>query len=154
MTQYLREPTLADVEYLSKNLRERDVEEILAQGATPLHALTLGFNNSKPCYTLVSPAGEVAGMMGVSDSPYPGLGAIWMLGSRNLERYPMTLVRQSKLIIDQMLSETHYDGFFNYAYSKNTLHIDWLRWLGFTLLRTVQMPPFNRDFIEFVKLRG
>jgi hypothetical protein len=145
---------MADVELLSKNLRDRDVEECLAHGRTPLQSLTLGFLHSRSLYTLVSPEGEACGIIGVGDSPIPGLGAIWMLGSKDLERFPMTLVRQSKNVLEQLFNETPYDGFYNYAYSKNTLHIQWLRWLGFSLLRTVQLPPFQRDFIEFVKLRG
>lgn len=145
---------MADVELLSQNLRERDVEECLAQGRTPLHALTFGFQHSRSLYTLVSPEGVPFGMLGVGDSPYPGLGAIWMLGSKDLERFPMTLVRQSRPVLDRLFLETPYDGFYNHVYAKNTLHIEWLKWLGFSLLRTVQLPPFQRDFIEFVKLRG
>ena len=154
MTNYLRKPSMADVELLSRNLRERDIEECLAHGHTPLEALTLGFQHSRSLYTLVSPEGEAFGMLGVGDSPLPGLGAIWMLGSKGLEGYPMTLVRQSKIVLEQLFNETPYDGFYNYVYAKNTLHVQWLKWLGFSLLRTVQLPPFQRDFIEFVKLRG
>lgn len=154
MTKHLREATLADVELLSKNLRDRDVEECLAHGVTPLQALSLGLTHSRSVYTLISPEGEPCGMLGVGDSPLPGLGAIWMLGSKDLERFPMTLVRQSKIVLDKLFNETPYDGLYNYVYANNTLHVQWLKWLGFSLLRTIQLPPFQRDFIEFVKLRG
>lgn len=154
MTQYMRDPVWGDVVYLSQNLRERDVEELESVGTTPLDALSFGFHHSKPCYTLLNASGEVVGMMGVGQGALQGMGAIWMLGSTGIEKIPMTFLRNSKKLLDRMCEETDYIGFYNYVYSKNQLHIDWLKWLGFSFLRTVQLGPYNRDFIEFVKLRG
>jgi hypothetical protein len=154
MTEYLREPTWEDVIYLSKNLRQRDEEEVLSHGITPLYALSDGFEKSKPCFTIQSPTGEVWGMVGVGGGVDPTIGAIWMLCSKGIEERPMTLLKNSKVLLDRMWRETSYDLFYNYVYSQNQLHIDWLKWLGFTFLRTIKLGPYNRDFIEFVKLRG
>lgn len=152
--KYLRDPSWDDVLYLSQNLRDRDVEELDATGSDPFKALSTGFQLSKPCYTLLSKDGEAVGMLGVGEGAYPGMGAIWMLGSKGIEEFPMTLLKNSRKALDQLWEETDYAGFYNYVYSKNQLHIDWLKWLGFSFLRTVQAGPYNRDFIEFVKLRG
>lgn len=154
MTEYLREATWEDVLYLSQNLRERDEEEVLSHGITPLHALSEGFKGSKPCFTIQSTQGDVWGMVGVGQGSDPTIGAIWMLCSKGIEERPMTLLKNSKILLDRMWRETSYDLFYNYVYSENQLHIDWLKWLGFTFLRTIKLGPHNRDFIEFVKLRG
>lgn len=151
---YLRKPLWGDVLYLSDNLRERDVEEVQSAGLTPFGALSQGLTLSNPCYTLVLPSGEPGGMIGVTDGFYDGLGAIWMLGAKNIEQCPMTVLKNSRKVLDILWSETSYTGFYNYVYSQNQLHIDWLNWLGFSFLRTVKFGPYNRDFIEFVKLRG
>jgi hypothetical protein len=46
------------------------------------------------------------------------------------------------------------DAFYNYTYSRNTVHHKWLKWSGFTFLRKVTLPPLNKEFYEFVILRG
>lgn len=153
MIPYLRDPVWDDVVYLAENLRDRDVEELESTGLTPFQALSEGFKLSKPCFTLLSAKGEAVGMMGVGPG-HGNFGAIWMLGAKGIEEYPMTLLKNSRKALQTLWDQTEYQGFFNYVYSKNQLHIDWLKWLGFTFLRTVQIGPYNRDFIEFVKLRG
>jgi len=154
MSKYLRDPVWDDVVYLSQNLRQRDVEELEASGTTPFDALSTGYHISDPCFTLLSAKGEAIGMVGVGEGGYDDMGAIWMLGAKGIEDIPMTLLKNSKKVLDLLWEGTDYNGFYNYVYSNNQLHIDWLKWLGFSFLRTVQIGPYNRDFIEFVKLRG
>lgn len=155
MIDYARPATMDDVRHVAENMREEDIEEVGAFMLSPLTALTIGFNNSDLCYTLLSPEGEPAAIMGISPQPYfKGFGSIWLLGTPLIEKYPMTFLRNTKPVLQGMFEDTGYDAFYNYTYAKNLLHHKWLKWTGFTFLRKVNLPPLNEEFFEFIILRG
>ena len=128
---YIRPAMQEDVGYLSNNLREEDVEEVCASNSTPLSALSHGFEMSDPCLTLTDK----------QDVPIAMLGTVPFL-------------RNSKPVLSDLFDRTGCSFFYNYTYVSNALHHRWLRWLGFTFLRTITMPTTGKEFIEFVKLRG
>lgn len=155
MIDYARPATMDDVRYVAEHMREDDIEEAGAFMLSPLEALTTGLHNADLCYTLLSPDGEPIAILGVSpNEAYPSFGAIWMLGTPLIEKYPMTFLRNTKPALESMFHQTRYDAFFNYTYAKNLLHHKWLKWTGFTFLRKVTLPPLNKDFFEFIILRG
>lgn len=92
-------------------------------------------------------------MMGVVKQPGP-LDTIWLLGTDAIEQNAIPFAKQSKPILDYMFKETQSKGFYNYTWVGNTLHHKWLKWLGFSFLRKVNLGPHNEEFFEFVKLRG
>lgn len=155
MIDYARPATLDDVEYVAEHMREEDIEEAGAFGLPPLEALTIGFNNSNICQTLLTPDGTPCAIAGISPSTiHPTWGAIWMLGTHHIEEVPITFIRHSRKAIKALFEATEYDAFFNYTYARNTVHHKWLKWCGFTFLRKVELPPFDQEFFEFVSLRG
>jgi len=147
--KYLRRSDWSDVWYLSAHLRPEDVAECEAHGRTPLDALAEGLEKSDVCYTLLDPSGTPAGMLGVGSG-----GCIWLLGTPGIEKHSMTFLRHSRAVLEELYRETGYDLLYNYTFIDNELHHRWLRWLGFSFLRTVQLPPHNKLFIEFGRLRG
>lgn len=154
MDKYIRNTIADDIEFLADNMRIEDVEEVEAIGITPLYALSHGYHCSDICLTMLGSDGVPMGMYGVAKSHNPQLGAIWLLGTKGIEDNTMTFLRHSREGLDRLWSSTSYDGFYNLSYAENTLHHRWLKWLGFTFLREVKLPPHDKPFYEFVKLRG
>lgn len=154
MDKYIRNTIADDIEFLAANMRPEDVEEVEAIGITPLYALRHGFEHSDICLTMLGSDGVPIGMYGVAKSNYSQLGAIWLLGTKGIEGNAMLFLRHSREALDRLWSNTAYDGFYNLSYAHNALHHRWLKWLGFTFLREVKLPPHNKSFYEFVKLRG
>lgn len=152
--QYIRPSIQEDVDFLSTRLRDEDVEEVTASGNVPFNALAHGLEVSDPCYTLIDREETPVGMLGICKGSFKNSGIIWLLGSKGIESNSITFLRHSKPVLTEFYERTGYDFFYNYTYVKNELHHKWLRWLGFTFLRTITMPTTGKEFIEFVKLRG
>lgn len=154
MNAYVRACTPDDLTYVAEHMREADKEEAGALGLSPLHALTSSFDNSKVVYTLVEPSKSPCAILGVSHSPLgASWGAIWLLGTDGIERHPMTFLRHSEPVLNALFKESGSTVLYNYVYGKNELHQKWLQWLGFRFLRRVNLPPYDKEFIEFAKLR-
>ena len=152
--KYARTSVTEDVDFLASRLRGEDVEEVVAANNNPFDALSHGLAVSNPCYTLIDRTETPVAMTGVTKGSYTNSGIIWLLGTKGIEENSMTFLRHSKSCLDELYQSTGYDLFYNYTYVKNELHHKWLRWLGFTFLRTITMPSTGKEFIEFVKLRG
>lgn len=155
MKQYISVTTKNHVEYVAAHMRDMDKEEVGAIGLSPLHALTKSYEESTTVYTLVEPDKTPCAIVGISPSVYgKDWGSIWMLGTKGIERHPMTFLRHSEPVLDALFKESGCTVLYNYVYGKNELHQKWLQWLGFRFLRKVELPPFNKEFIEFAKIRG
>lgn len=155
MTPYTRRSILDDVSFLSSRLREEDQRECYAIGRTPAYGLFVGFEESHLCYTLLDPATNIpVAMTGVSRGYWPNSGMIWLLGTKGIESNRYTFLRHSKQALSDMFDATGYSLFYNYTHSPNTLHHKWLRWVGFSFLRSVNLGPDNEEFYEFAKLKA
>lgn len=150
-----RDATFDDISYVAKNMRVEDVEECKAGGLTPLDALTLSYTDRLVAYTLLTPdTFTPAAILGVNASPFSDkLGLIWMLGTDAIKTHKFTFLRGCEQYVRHLFDVTDRDCLYNYSYHGNPLHHQWLRWLGFTFIRKVELPPFNETFYEFVKLK-
>jgi hypothetical protein len=154
VNQYIHPATEDDVRFIAANMRQADIEEAGALGLSPLDALMLSHHHAIKSYTLISPDGEPIAITGVSPSSMGDVwGAIWLLGTGGIEKFPKTFLRNSIPVLDLLYEETGRTVFHNFAYAENDLHLKWLRWLGFKFIRTVNLPPHDKDFVEFVRLR-
>jgi hypothetical protein len=154
MTFY-RPSTWDDVYFIVDNMREGDQDECMAGGLTPIDALSLSYEKSIVSYTLHTPDGVPAAMTGVTASPMGRhFGCIWMLGTDDISKHKIYALRRCKPFLSNLYDELEMECFYNYTYSQNMLHHNWLKWLGFTFLRTVALPPQGQDFFEFVRLKG
>lgn len=144
-----------DVRFVANNMRQEDIEEAGALGLLPLDALLLSYYHAKVSYTLREPDGTPCAVLGASPGQYaPTWGAVWLLGTKGMSKHPKTVIKNSKQALDLLFEQSGYEVLYNYTYAENRLHHSWLRWLGFHFLREVNLPPFNKEFIEFVKLRN
>jgi hypothetical protein len=147
--------TWDDVYFVEDNMREEDKDECRAGGYTPFDAISLSYENSIVSYTLLTPEGVPAAILGVSPSPLsPKFGLIWMLGTDDIRKHKFTFLRNCKPFLDTLYDELGMECLYNYTYAANSLHHSWIRWLGFTFLRQLDLPPTGQPFIEFVRLKG
>ena len=131
-----RKSILSDVVELAANMRQEDKEEVLAySGSSPQEALFYCFFNSKPCMTMVGRKGNLMGMYGVVPCS-PKVGRIWMLGHK-------TMINDYKDVRDFLkyspieLQKFHcnYPLLYNYVDERNTTHIKWIKWMGFSIIK-------------------
>jgi hypothetical protein len=146
----VRPSVLNDCYVIAENIREDDRRELLAMsGEEPLEAMVSGFIHSdKPRTVLV---GDTPVAMFGSGEFEPGVGTVWLLGTKGIEDISMYFLRESKYWLEHL--HENYDLLFNYVDERNTVHIKWLKWLGFTFIsRHEKFGVENRPFFEFVRI--
>lgn len=132
---------------LAPRLRAEDLREIelFSNGKDPVDVLREGAEQSVPSCTIIGNIGFVAGMFGAVPQEN-GIARIWLLGSDELVQQPLSrqFLRECRKYLSAM--ETLYPALGNKIDARNTVHIKWLRWMGFTFIR--QEP----QYLEFIKL--
>jgi len=118
-----------DVEELSQTMRPEDVEEVrLSCDETTLNTLLIATATTSSC-SVIEWKGKVVAIFGISG--VKGLyGVPWMLGTDDIKRVRKFLIRGCRDMASKYLED--YSYLTNACWSKNTVHIDWLKWLGFT----------------------
>ncbi len=146
----VRESVLHDCYEIAENIREADRREILAMsGAEPLEAMVSSFMCSDEPRTIL--AGDTPVAMFGAGFVEPGVGMGWLMGTDGIHDIPMQFLRETKYELEQ-LHDT-YEMLFNYVDERNTVHVKWLRWLGFKFInRHEQFGVENRPFFEFVRI--
>ena len=135
--------TERQAESIGRNLRAADNLEVLTSsgGKEPAVVLRDSFRASKECYAIkiAHEGGMPCAIFGVADDPtVEGLGVIWMLCTKAIERCPIALVKVALGWIDHMAR--HYPlGLHNIADARNDLHIRWAKLSGFTEVGAVEL---------------
>ena len=137
-----------DAVELSTRLRTADRMELEALGRTPLEALSIGVNESPLCFTAFDEEGVANIIWGSAPSPDPEVGYVWLLASNGLKKNWVQLLRETPNAIKMVSGD--YGVLANAVHAENKVHIRWLRWAGFTMLREVQIN--GNKFYEFAKL--
>jgi hypothetical protein len=139
-----------DVTSLAPRLRAADVQEVEAHGYTPEQALHEGFWFTK-AFTAVDRHGTPVCMFGVAPMHDPSVGAVWLLGTDLVKENRMSFLRLSL----KWTMEFHktFTVLGNIVDERNTVHIEWLRWLGYSFHRRIpDYGPQRRPFLEFARL--
>lgn len=140
-----------DAVALAPKLRAADLAEIDARsGRSPLTVLLEGILFSKRCFAVELKSGEVVALFGVAPSDEPRLGLVWMLGSDRLLDIRFTFLRHSREWLREL--SRGYSVLGNFVDERNTVHVAWLRWLGFRFLSRAPMGRNGETFLEFVRL--
>lgn len=127
-------PTEAgDIPHIAEHLRPEDIREMQAcSGADPLTGLTLSCASSTACYSVVI-AGQAEVLFGVCASDLPSFGLVWLMGTQRLfKERPTLFLRQSRTWLAEL--HTLYPALGNFVDCRNTVHVNWLRWLDFKFL--------------------
>lgn len=134
-------------------MRIEDAQEVWASSHdTPLKALLHGYIYSEECYTIYRiKDGLPVAMFGYTRVD-PLHGGIWLLGSKELENHPVRFLKESKYWLNHIQESVPL--LFNVVDCRNTTHIRWIEWLGFSFIRTIQeYGPDRLPFIEFARMR-
>ena len=127
----IRPATYEDCLALAPNLRQEDKDEVWeSHGHLPEEALILSFEAS-PNAQVGTINGEIVCMFGVAPTDDPNSGSAWMLASDLIQDVSREFLKRNKEVLNDM--SAGYRFLFNYAWSKNTTHLRWLKWLGFTI---------------------
>jgi hypothetical protein len=141
----------ADAQYIAKRLRKADLLELKATTkSNPSVALMASLWVSNPCYSLLV-YGEPVALVGLV--PQKDTGVIWMMGTDKMLQIKRPFLRGCKEWVNYFLELKPI--LFNYIHEKNTLHIKWLRWLGFSIINKKDNFGLNgENFYEFVKIKS
>ena len=144
MPNYIHPITLEAATEVASNLRSDDYREVTeGHGINPIAFLPMVAQEGSAVYFTV-PDGKTAGLAGVGDD-----GAIWMLCTPEIERYPITFAREAKRYVDSRQERL----LWNIVDCRNTVHLKLLKFLGFKFLRKLRYGPYNLEFIEFCRVR-
>ena len=144
MPNYIHPITYEAALEVANNLRSDDRREVVeGHGLNPMILLPLAAEEGSAVYFTV-PDGKTAGLAGVGDG-----GAIWMLCTPEIERYPITFAREAKRFVDSREEPL----LWNIVDCRNTVHLKLLKFLGFKFLRKVTHGPNHLPFIEFCRVR-
>jgi|DEB0MinimDraft_3_1074331.scaffolds.fasta_scaffold36256_2 hypothetical protein len=145
MRGLVREAKQTDIdEMLDDGLRPADLLEIKSTGYSPRQSLERGLRRSLPCLA-VEVDGKCCGMFGVvADIRYELAGNIWFLGTDRIQKVKIQFLRESERWLEEITK--NYRSVSNYIHQDNTLHIKWLKWLGFSFFKKVG------PFIEFGRI--
>lgn len=127
-------------------MRQEDLIEIALGGSPgPYDSLMRGLAYSEDCLSVIGEHGEVVAMYGVVRIS-PTMGSPWMLGSDALLGIKWVFLRECRRHLQAI--HRQYPSLHNHVWEGNSVHIRWLRWLGFT----VGGAPSNRpNFLPFWK---
>lgn len=147
---HLRVATEQDCIYLSKNLRKEDYQEIKAvSGLSPLVSLIIGLKISDVPLVICDENNKPVAMLGVV--PQGLFGVIWMVGTEELKKISLSFIKNCKGVCKVL--QKNYQLLCNFVDARNTLHINWLKWMGFTFINKHQRYGVERRlFYEFVKI--
>lgn len=153
MKAFVRLATVADAEYIAPRLREADVRECDALlAAPPVLVIPLAIQEGRHVWTFGAD-GEPVGLFGVDRSPAcERVGVVWMCSTPVIERYPYQFLHASRQVVDEL--NGIYPVLTNLVDARNTLHHRWLRWMGFSFLRTIdRWGARSLPFHEFARLK-
>ena len=102
---------------------------------------------------MISRHGNPMGMWGIIKQPNNS-GQVWMLGCKNMledTRDKSEFLRQSRIELKKLHKE--FPVLFNYIDARNTVHLRWLTFMGFTIIKKHETFGYEgRPFYEFVKI--
>lgn len=131
MSYYIREALIEDASTIAPLLREADKNEIAAStGSSPVDAMMYSIMGSKEAFVACLPDGTPVALFGIGDDGV-GYGVPWMVGTDDMIRFSKSLVKDARKWVDKKTTE--YPMLYNYVDSRNTVHINWLRRIGFTV---------------------
>lgn len=147
----------SDAKELLEDIRDEDLREIKATGAKdPLEAIEHGILmglSSGFCYTVRNLDGKVCLIFGVLQSHFTSnAGVVWMLGTKSIQTVAFEFLRNCKKWVQEM--HNLFPCLYNLIDSRNTLHLKWLEWCEFELVRSIwDYGTGETAFIYFQKMK-
>ena len=145
--------TMLDVDYLSRNLRKADIEELRALGTGTFNALANSLSLSDLALTAMVPEEPTtpALMFGVTTrfKEICGFTVIWLLATDAVKKHETMFLRYSRRWVKTLFKE--YGPLGNWVHSKNYASRKWLGWLGFAPQHNRSVSKNGATFILYLK---
>ena len=144
--------TLEDVRDVVGRLRPSDEEECRAMyGVSPASFFnTLGYDPANT-YAIFNDKGLNVALAGVSPRE-DGSAMIWMVATPDLEKHQLEFLRYSRIFINEVGEP--YDLLFNWVDARNTVHVKWLQFCGFIIIRKHEVfGAEGKPFYEFCRVK-
>lgn len=150
----LRDCTFADLAFVARNLRKQDQEEVIAGGGSdPSGGFAIAMMYGET-WALEGPSGNACMVGGVCPTEEDGWGMCWMMGTDEILDHTREFLGMSRPFINSLHEQYH--TLTNTIHSKNTLHIRWVEWCGFTVDRDpIPSPAGNGEvFFNIVRTKS
>lgn len=139
----IRKGTPEDGESLAPRLRAADALELELAGATIRQSIKLSSE-----VWAVEEEGTVIALAGLALVERTNAGVPWMVGSDDLLKHPIRLVREGRLFVARW--EKQCAVLTNFVHAENLAGIEWLKCIGFEMGQTFpQWGPGKAPFIQF-----
>jgi hypothetical protein len=145
----VRDATIHDIDALFSNMREADMNELIAGAGNPYRALKLSYLGSVLCKAVECDDGLICVYGAASVSWSEGIGCPWMLGTRLLDgKHKRAVLAIGRECLDSMraLFPVRLE---NYTDARNHKSIRWLKWLGFRFDEPVPYGVSGEPFYPF-----
>jgi len=146
---YMAKATQQDCLVLGKKLRKEDQEEIKAfANLNGVQALSMGVIHSHLTVSIFTKDDVICAMFGVQGEIGKD-AAVWMLASDEIQEVAVPFLKQNRKVIDY-LNKLH-PVLHNVVDARNTLHLKWLKWCGFTFINKQNIGYENKPFYSFIR---
>lgn len=146
----IRPIQLRDIISVGERLREQDMKELTLDGRkSQFGGLFAALKDHNQSYT-IEVEGHPEGLFGVGpDFTSDRAGCIWMVGTQTLiDKASRTFGKASREVVDMMLKDNPQFAYVsNHVHEENTVAIQWLRWLGFTITKSVKRYGMNFNLL-------
>jgi hypothetical protein len=149
----IRPATKDDSKKIAPHLRDADKREVKAYTGLPPSAplLQWALDQSDRSWALETSEGELAAILGTQPVyEQPGVGYVWLVGTPHLQTHRVEFLRGCKEHLPTIFGP--YDLLTNFVDERNTLHIRWLRWLGFSTIK--RLPQYGAEGLPFLHFVG
>jgi len=144
----VKKATEDDCIELALVMRDADIAECeMVGGVTPLEAL-LRSCAATPDALCARLDGEVLAIFGCAPTNVAGVGSPWLLGSDLIAKSSILFLRESQKWVATMSSQ--YPVLTNVAHCHNTVHLRWLKWLGFEFVAEYEVN--QTTVVQFLKV--
>lgn len=130
--------TLADAKELEGKLRKadrRELEELTGKPA--LRSLQMAVLLGGPAWSLRAHNGDLAGILSVVPHG-ASRGIVAMSGTTLIEQHRTSFLRGSRDVLRHLDRNYGFDTLLNVCDARNEVHVRWLRWLGFSIIRRIE----------------
>lgn len=150
MSLHVRPATDDDIVRLAPRLREADRQESLATLGEPLLALRVSRELSTETLTVAMGTEPLAMFGWVAEDI---AAQVWMVGSNALLANGRTrfFLHAARRWTNDL--QERFPLLWNTIDARNTTHIRWLKWMGFTFIHTGLAGPLGLPFHTFVRIK-
>ena len=151
----VRKAVPEDAFRMAAHLRSEDLIELRSYDNVrpPYRLLMEGIAMSKnDCWTIEDLSGDIIAIFGAVDMGN-NTGSIWLLGTNKIKKIKGEFLRHSRFWLETL--QDRYQILTNFIYAENHVHLKWIKWLGFKIIRKIDNHgTLGLPFYEFIRIKS